>query len=222
MKSDALHWLPSQAYYAIHAALDAVLEAHGLATERHQGALNSFGAAVAQQLPAFPMAVACEGHDGAWNFVGFPVTPVPTPATRVADDEASWCCHLAQGLKTTREDDSIDAINNWKKGRGKKQIPKTERNRIVGKRPETTVLHLLYRLRRRANYGDVDLFLYDDSKVGDLDTFAAALVWIVSCYAAAFEALVERRIGWSALEAMIRRFPDSSGPVDFVAARWRL
>ena len=61
-RRDALHWLPSQAYYAIHAALDAALEAHGLATESHQAALNSFGGAIARQLPSFPLAAACEGY----------------------------------------------------------------------------------------------------------------------------------------------------------------
>jgi len=55
---------------------------------------------------------------------------------RVADDEPTWCNHIAQGLKTTRQDDSLDAIENWKKGKKRKNIPKTERDRIVAPEAE--------------------------------------------------------------------------------------
>jgi hypothetical protein len=223
MKRDALHWLPAQAYYAIYSALTALLECHNMATRNHMGALNSFGASFARLLPSFPLGVGCDGHDGAWKFSGFTTSPVPTLATKISNTEPDWCHHIAQGLKSTREADVENDIDEWKRRNKKKRIPKTERTRLTANRKKTTVPHLFWRLRRRANYGDVDLFLYEPTKVGDLNSFAAAMLWVVSCFVAAFEALIERRIGKAELEKMIRRFPDpSNGPVEFIAKRWRL
>lgn len=223
MKRDALHWLPAQAYYAIHAALDALLESHHQGTKNHMAALNSFSSTFIRAMPKFPLGITCEGFAGAWKFDGFTTSPIPKQAKIIAKDEPTWCHHLAEGLKTTRVDDCVDDVEKWKRDNKKKNIPKVDRERITGRRKKTTVLHLLWRLRRRANYGDVDLFLYDAAKTKELNSFAAAMIWIVSCYVAAFEALIERRIGKPALEAMMRRFPDAAtGPVDFIAARWRL
>jgi hypothetical protein len=221
-RADSLPWLPSQAYYAIHAALDAVLETHGLATESHTGALNSFAATICKKLPFFPLAITCEGYENAWKFTGFPVTPMPCNATRVGDDEQTWCNHLATALKTTRCEDAEDEVAVWKRKQKKKRIPSFNRDRIVERRKPTTLLHLLWRLRRRSNYGDIDLFLVEPHRRADLDFMAAAYAWIVKCYIAAFEALVERKIGTKALEAMMHRFPDDDGPPEFLRRRWNL
>lgn len=222
-KADSLPWLPTQSYYAIHAALDALLETHYLATESHQAALNSFASTISPLLPPFPLGVSCEGFEGNWVFQGFPSPPSGGVGTRVGNDVACWCTDLAAGLRTTRNDDAQDDIAQWKSARGKKKIPKNERDRIVGRKKKTTLLHLLWRLRRRASYGDIELFLNDAHRQNDLLKLAAGYVWLTSCLIASFEALIERRIGFKALEQIIRRFPDDeAGPSDFVARRWRL
>lgn len=218
---DSLHWLPSQAYYSIHAALDALMRCHGLDTKNHQGALNFFATEVCHKLPPFPLGAGCEGYKDNWVFTRFTTPPIPKLATKIASDEPTWCHHLAQGLKTTREADAKDVILQTKGT--KKRMPLARQNIITDKRPKTTILNLLWRLRRRSNYGDIDLFMHSAAKSEELDKFANAMVWIVSNYNAAFEALIERRIGKAALEAMMRRFPDSkAGPPDFLVARWRL
>ena len=222
-RAAAISWLATHAYYAIHGALDATLIASGMRTTNHMKALNAYGTTLRAKMPAWVLAVGCAGAEGAWSYSNFRQQPRPCAVLRVAQNEAEYCDHVAVALRKAREEDAQAAIDDWKSRAKRKTIPAAQRLAIVSKRDPTTVLHLFWRLRRRSNYGDIDLFIPEAKRESDLDSYVAAYLQIVAFTVAAFEALVERRIGPKALEAMVRRSPWASAACDdFLSARWAL
>lgn len=216
-----LPWLPAQAYYSMQSALDAALEAYGTPVDTHAKALNCFGSVLRTKIPVYGFAVACEGAPSAWTFTGFKHQPQPTTALKVGTTPPEWCNQIGLALRTTREVDAEDAIEQWKVAQNKQRVPKTVRETLVGRRKMTTIMHLFYRLRLRSNYGDIDLFLNEPGRETELTHFAGAYVYCTIFMLAALEALIERRIGIRALEQIAARFPAmGAGPTNDIAARW--
>ena len=63
-------------------------------------------------------------------------------------------------LRTTRERQLAKKIDQWKREKSRKRALRSERQELLDQLPPTTIFDALFRVRTRANYRDVDSFLF--------------------------------------------------------------
>jgi hypothetical protein len=208
---EANGWLPEQAYYAVFHAGGALAVASGQDRPRdHMKGLHALGAhAVSGRLP-FPWSARCSGCPqlGTERFEGLPVPrPVhvlssPTPDT--ASDR------LAMFLRTTREKE-LERLFDINRHRGmspgkRRNLRRTDKQRITQRVPPTTVFDLLWRMRKKAHYDAPDTFVLGGNGVTEARHFAECLVLVTDATVAAIEALVCAYVGPAEMARMSQRY----------------
>lgn len=148
-------WLPVQAYYAVYSAAEAFtycLDGHK--AEGHVKTLRKASDWLVHHGPE-PWNLCYRGARGRGgndaNPVNFPPgLTLPSNLQRVGVQPIRMIGRCLKAEHSHRIDDS------WRRGVGQKKY-------AFQPSGPTTLLHFLYRLRLKANYGDVDLFLVDAS-----------------------------------------------------------
>lgn len=213
----ALHWNFPQAYYSIYLSMTAFHETQGIANDQHEKSIKIFGNSIKDE--HYPKAISfyCNGlHDefefkGLETFSNFPDNY--SGLTRIQSyDEAQ--SQIALFLKSTRKKNAEvkrEKLKNIKdkkflnlKGEFRASFNKRHWDMIYQTIPETTILNIMYRLRIKANYHDVETFINADI---DFKTFHESLSNIIYYLNYIHEAYIHKVIGDEKYKNILNSFP---------------
>jgi len=146
-------WLPVQAYYAVYSAAEALAYSiDGHKTEGHAKTLRKTSDWLVKHGPR-PWCFAFTGARGKSGGEAKPVR-LPNPLMLPSNLQRIGVQPVQMIAKCLKAEHSHRIDDSWRRGCGKKKYEYAPPG-------PTTVLHFLYRLRIKANYGNVDLFLAD-------------------------------------------------------------
>ncbi len=214
----ALHWNFPQAYYSVYLAMTAFHETQGIANDQHEKSIKLFGNSVKDN--HYPNAISFYSaglhEDFNYNnldtFKKFPQEY--SGLSRIESlDEAQT--QIASFLKSTRiknaehkrEKLSESKDKRFLNGNGefRKKFSKEHWDLIFQTIPVTTLLNLMYRLRIKANYHDVETFIHADI---DFKTFHESLGGIIDYLNFVHEAYIVKIIGYKDYEQILTKFPN--------------
>ncbi len=173
----AMHWHFPQVYYSVYLAMTAFHETQGVANENHEKSIKLFGNSLKDGHYPNALQYYTAGkyneleYFGFDSFVDFPKDY--TPLSKVQNKKDAEL-HLANFLKSTRiqnaenkrkraeKEHSKNVFFQNKKGELVKKFTKKHWDRVYATIPETTILNILYRLRIKANYLDIETFINAD------------------------------------------------------------
>lgn len=221
-------WSPVQAYYAVFSAALAWLRCIGDSAIAHKTVGNVLTSEFQRSgLNIQPWSTASGGCSilSKETYVNIPdgldytVSNLRIPRDRVI----AWGL-VGKSLKTTRNDQLTDSFQGWLKGQktanGKlrRNVPSAVKVQIGDRFPVTSWIHLLYRLRIRANYKEVDSFAVGALHEGEARSFYEGQLQLTSRNLFLLECLVVGVMGIDFLNSTIAALPEQSAPVK---ERWR-
>ena len=214
----SLHWNFPQAYYSVYLSMTAFHETQGTANEQHEKSIKLFGNSVKDK--HYPRAISfyTSGlkdefkYYGLPNFKGFPKdNSVLSKIDCLEDAELQ----LATFLKTTRKKNAEDKRKRCEKkkdsrfktakGEFRKSFQKKHWDIIYKTIPTTSVFNLLYRLRIKANYRDIESFINADIDFKSFHTSLGELIYYLNFV---HEAYIVKAIGIKEYEKILNGFPN--------------
>jgi hypothetical protein len=211
----SLHWNFPQAYYSVYLNMTAFHETQGLSSDAHETSIKTFGNSVKDN--HYPQCVSFHAkgmhkdftYHNLNKFDGFPDGFSSLSNNRT---EKEIQTQIATFLKTTREKTAKDKREKLRpsdkrfhtaQGAFTQQFREKHWNILYGTIPVTSVLNILYRLRIKANYHDVQTFI--DAEI-NFKSFQESLLKIVNCLNFIHEAYIAKCIGMEAYENIIDEF----------------
>lgn len=225
---DANALLPVMAHYSLYDAIGALTVASKQRVPRdHTAALNTIGKEIVRGLFPYPWSACCTGCPqlGEVQFQGLSSEPDPvhvltTPDPRSSEDR------LAMLLRTTRAKELERRFEEQRRkhvspGRSRRNISREQKLQAARSMPATTLFDVMWRLRKRASYGDADVFVLGAAGPVDARRFAEALVLVTDATVAAIEAVISAYVGTDTvcglLDDYIARCGDRAGQLAFHA-----
>jgi hypothetical protein len=214
-------WGPVQAYYATYCLWRAWFLTERRAVRTHGAALKQVsGLVTGRNLLPFPWSCSSRGgptlaeaeHLGFAEAVLRDVSALTRPPGEYTTDE--W---IAKLLRTTRghflkeRESKWKAENRTRSGRPYARIPPDERRRIREQLHSTTLFDFLYRLRIRANYGDVDDFVVGQLSDDDAQTYFRSLLDVTRKTMQTVEAMIRRSMRTGEFDQMAVAFLRRAG-----------
>lgn len=214
----AMHWHFPQAYYSVYLAMTAFHETQGTANDQHEKSIKIFSESVKHG--HYPNAIsfyADGGHDKFeyHNLESYKTTGKNfNPLSRIKDLSDAQC-QIASFLKSTREKNAKDKrkrseVSNSKnkffqssKGQLVKNFKAKHWDKIYESIPQTSLLNIMYRLRIKANYHDIETFLNAEI---DFPSFHKYLCSIVAYLNMVHEAYILKAIGKKEYENILMGF----------------
>lgn len=215
-------WAPVHAYYATFGGLQAWFGANGLTgtADDHSASLRTI-ANMLHQRHLFPepwclLAIGCPMR-GEKKFLGAPagartdlrVEVLSKPAP-FGHDGLFWS-RYGIWLGSTRRGRLEAREAEWKRRHKRARIPPKERDRIAAGLSPTSLFDCLWRLRVRANYGNVDPYLVALIDEQEHAAFLQSLAAVVRATLAIIELYLIRRIGAPAFRDLAEDFVASDG-----------
>ncbi|RUA34267.1 MAG: hypothetical protein DSY77_05965 [Bacteroidetes bacterium] len=203
----SLHWNFPQAYYSIYLAMTAFHETQGVANDQHEKSIKLFGnAAKDNHYPAcisyFSSGLYKDfSYHGLIDFNG--IEPSFSSLGNITTKDKAQQ-QIATFLKSTREhqakhkrdrsEKSYARDQRFQNAKGDltKKFTKKHWDIIYSSIPETTLLNLLYRLRIKANYLDIETFINADI---DFVMFHKVLCGLVNYMNYVHEGYIRKAIG---------------------------
>lgn len=213
----ALHWNFPQAYYSIYLSLTAFHETQGLANEQHEKSIKIFGSSVKDG--HYPQAISfySKGFHENYEYRGietFEKFPKDYYGLARIESLEEAQLQIALFLKSTRKKiaenkrEKLKKNNDNKflnkKGEFRKAFLKVHWDLIYKTIPETTILNIMYRLRIKANYHDVESFINADI---DFKIFHECLSNIIYYLNFVHEAYICKVVGKIEYEKILNKFP---------------
>ncbi len=212
----SFHWNFPQAYYSIYLAMTAFHETQGVANDQHEKSIKIFGNSIKDNHYPDCISFYTKGlhndfeYVGLSDFHGFPEGF--TALSRIHSlDEAQ--IQIASFLKSTRKRNAENKRNRAKKSNDKRfhnkkgefrsSFRKNHWDLIYKTIPETTILNMIYRLRIKANYNDIETFVNADI---DFQTFHQSLGNIIFYLNFVHEAYIHKVIGGVEYEKILNDF----------------
>lgn len=213
----SLHWNFPQAYYSVYLSMTAFHETQGVASEQHGKSIKLFGISIKEN--HYPSAIAFYSsglknefeYNGLNSFTEFPKENSVLSKIECLEDAE---LQLATFLKTTRIKNAEDKRNrfakqkdkrfNNTKGEFRKSFNKKHWDIIYKTIPITSVFNLLYRLRIKANYRDIESFINADI---DFKSFHLSLGKLIYYLNFIHEAYIAKAIGITEYEKILKDFP---------------
>lgn len=204
----ALQWSFAQAYYASFASTLAFFETRGFTESTHTAVVSSFARYAAEDYYPACLSMAIRGSKKGLEYKG--VTPRPGVSTVAFDPEDSKTVdqQIAQFLRSTHEFGLKGKRDHMKKqfrtraGAIKKSLSEADWNAVADSYGWTGLLHLAYRKRIKANYGNIDTFL--DPEL-DAERLQDALISVVRGVLLTHEALIMKAVGPVEFDTMVRK-----------------
>lgn len=212
----AFHWNFPQAYYSIYLAMTAFHETQGVANDQHEKSIKLFGNSVKDDHYPKCISFYAKGLHKEFEYIGLDeFNGFPDGFTALSKihslDEAQT--QIASFLKSTRKLNAENKRDRAKKSNDKRfHNQKGEFRSTFGKKhwdmiyqtiPETTILNMIYRLRIKANYQDIETFVNADI---DFQSFHESLGNIIYYLNFVHEAYIHKVIGNNEYEKIISTF----------------
>lgn len=224
-------WTPVQAYYAVYMSIHAWLVTAGMGglVDDHTSTLRTVSSLlVTSGLLPHPFQVTCVGCPelGQRQIRG-------TPAKANINDHfenlagpiiEDFYPRLAKMLETTRDLRLARLRKEWLRQNDRKNMPRAAKLTVAGRLHPTTMFDYLWRLRVRANYGDVSTFLMSGVEDRSHGAFHSGLVSLASSLCLLIQSLIVQRIGPEIYATALDDFASGGGidlgdPVAFLRAR---
>ena len=131
---------------------------------------------------------------------------------------------LATMLATTRDLRLERLRKEWLRQKHRRRMPAAEKRSMAGRLHPTTVFDYLWRLRIRANYGDVSAFLMSGVDDQAHARFHEGLVTLASATCLLLESLIVAQVGTRIYASAVDEFTEGGGidlgdPSTFLRAR---
>ena len=167
----AAPWSMVECYYAVYPAIRAYFLALGRNVETtHQATLKTVSNDLLSLKDRFPSPWRCVLKDDPSvrpcifvNSVCDKPEPIDLKNPLISPSRAEPCQFYGLLLKTTRERMLEKQIRIWKHQEKRKRIRGDERIAVISKLRPTTIFDALYRIRTRANYQDIDSFVFSQT-----------------------------------------------------------
>jgi hypothetical protein len=212
----ALHWHFPQAYYSIYLCMTAFHETQGIANDNHEKSIKLFGNSVKDG--HYPNAISYYATGGYKDFTLVGLSRINnnnfnsvSKISNIEDAETQ----IASFLKSTRIQNAENKRDRGlkefaknkdfqnKDGELVKRFTKKHWDTIYNKMPETTLLNLIYRLRIKANYHDIESFINADL---DFKKFHEKIGKVISYMNFIHEAYFCKTVGIVEYEKIIHSF----------------
>ncbi|MDI9312641.1 MAG: hypothetical protein QM535_20695 [Limnohabitans sp.] len=214
-KKFSLHWCFPQAYYSVFLSTTAYYYLKNINIgHNHKGLLNEFSQQVKRKWYPTAMSFHCSGNYGNYSYNNICDYESKNAMTYSKYDPQTADKQVAQFLKTTR-DKLIEARKKDKqtsktpfqtlnKKEAKKSLTKNEWKEISNRQWDTTIMDMLYRLRIKSNYEEVNSFIdadYDVSNIIEqLKKIVFKLNFVNECY-------IAKLISFEKLGELVNKFP---------------
>lgn len=214
----ALHWNFPQAYYSVYLSMTAFHETQGIANDQHEKSIKQFGNSIKDGHYPRALSFYASGLHEQFSFQNlstfnsFP--PNFSGLSRIESLEDAQA-QIAAFLKSTRTKNAEHKREKLREAKDKKfltnngefrkKFTKAHWDFIYQTIPVTTLLNLMYRLRIKANYHDVEAFIHADI---DFHRFHDSLGSIISYLNFVHEAYVLKVIGRNDFEKILHGFPN--------------
>lgn len=214
----ALHWNFPQAYYSVYLAMTAFHETQGKSANNHDKSIKVFGNSIKDGHYPAPISFYCCGLHNEFEYNSLTELVTIDAGFEVlarVETNRDYENHIAKFLKSTRENEAEKQKDKYIKqppnddfktitGSPRKSYRKEHWDFIYRKAPVTSILNLLYRLRIRANYQDIESFMNANI---DFEEFHENLSGIVYYLNFVHEAYIAKCIGSDEYEKILRDFP---------------
>lgn len=213
----SIHWSFPQAYYSVYLAMTAFHETQSIANDQHEKSIKLFGNSIKDD--HYPAAISfyCKGlhedfeYSGLPNFTTLPADfSVLSNINSIVDAENQ----IAAFLKSTRKSNAEHKRERLQKsndrrfltanGIFRKNFRKQDWDLIYESIPQTTLCNMLYRLRIKANYRDVEAFIHADINFKEFHINIGKIVGYLNFV---HEAYICKIIGIENYKSLINSFP---------------
>ncbi len=214
----SIHWSFPQAYYSVYLAMTAFHETQGIANDQHEKSIKLFGNSVKDN--HYPLAISffSKGLHKEFEYEGLDTfTEIPedfsvlSNVSSIEDAENQ----IAAFLKSTRKKNAEHKRERLQKnndrrfhtasGSFRKNFRKQDWDLVYQSIPQTTVCNMLYRLRIKANYRDVETFINADINFKDFHTNIGSIVGYLNFI---HEAYICKVVGLEEYENLTNDFPE--------------
>src|SRR5690625_3652312 len=221
-------WTPVQGWYAVHSLMCALAPylSPGESVDHDRSCRNARQMICDRGLLPYPWSATMEGGFEGGKRVDKPrsfrrnpnpVNNLSTPT--ITGFEDSYALFLATTLEK-RADRVMDAIRRKpEKGRARRNISTPRKNEIYRRAGPVTLFDALYRLRIRANYGNLDTFVEGCESASEAQAFAKALHVVTDATVAALESVLVAYAGTGALESTLTALQRRMGNESTIAIR---
>lgn len=214
-------WTPVQAWYAVHNALSALIAVQ-TPTARFKHSLSRQEAAkliTNRQLMPYPWGIHVRSD---WSqkldhhFHGHMNHPGVTAVSNLAIPRPeTYEAHFRNLLSTTADQACRDKFSSARKAKEQAghaaRLSAAEKQAICSDVGATTLFDFLYRLRVRANYGDIDTFVIGCSSALEARRFTRDLLIVADTSTAIVEAILMRYLGKRRLTQLLERVAKGHG-----------
>ncbi|WP_018476276.1 hypothetical protein [Pontibacter roseus] len=220
----ALHWSFPQAYYTCYLNMHAFCLAIGDRRESHLDLIRAFGDRVKNRQYPGSISFFAEGNYEEYSISNLPLHNIKSAITQIKSD-ADAQSQIATFLKSTRS----NLAKYHREKRQKSAVPITTKSGaicqsfnknqwklITDNLGPTTMFDILYRLRIKANYNDIESFMHAEI---DFTQFHNCLISIVNYLNFMHEAYLAKAIGYRKYLNIVETFPGHSKD-NFVRARY--
>jgi len=210
-------WTPVQAYYAVYMSIHAWLSTAGMGhIDDHTGTLRAaVRHLVEARLLPHPWDVNCSGSPelGERAIAGAPANAnIDAHFENLsAPSLGDFYPRLAKMLETTRDNRLQRNRREWLAQHKRKAMKKEEKRSLAASLHATTLFDYLWRLRIRANYGDVSTFLMSGVEDRSHGAFHAGLVSLTAGTCLLLQSLIVARVGQRAFASALDEFVEGGG-----------
>lgn len=215
-KKFSLHWCFPQTYYSIYLSTTAYYLVKNISLgHNHKGLLKEFCEQIGRGWYPKSMSFWCTGEFNNYTYTNIGAYEPKNSLSYSEYDADSPNKQIAQFLKTTRDRLLKKRKNEKQAGRsaimtkGKDPIPKTSYNKadwiaLSSNQWNTTIIDLIYRLRIKSNYEQIESFIAADYNVSRiikcLEEIVFRLNFVNECY-------IAKIIGFKKYAALVESFP---------------
>lgn len=214
----SLHWNFPQAYYSVYLSMTAFHETQGIASENHENSIKLFGTSVKDG--HYPKAISfnSQGLFKEFSFNGFETFnsfPENNSSLSKIDCLEDAELQIATFLKSTRLKNALNKRNKLNKRNASKELlnndgelrlkfNKYHWDLIYKTIPVTSLFNILYRLRIKANYQDIESFINADINFQEFHDSLGKIIYYLNFV---HEAYTAKAIGINNYEKILTDFP---------------
>lgn len=205
-------WSMVQTYYAIYPAIRAYFITMGRNVDTsHETSLRTIGSDLINCKGRFPYPWNCvhnnDPNKKIFSLLNDPYNTVITQSNPLLSPyNNNPREYFGLLLRTTRERILEKKIKQWKKDGNKKRITKAEKDVLIHNLRPTNFLDILYRVRSRSNYQDIDSFAFTNITDFDYQNLQNAMCGIVDSTLAVFETIITKAIGKNSYKKIVNDF----------------
>lgn len=209
----ALHWSFPQAYYSCYLNMHAFCLATGDLRDSHRDIILGFGDRVKRKVYPECISFYADGNYQKYSFHNLPLYEKRNSALSLIKSSNDAQSQIGSFLKSTRsnkaqyhKDKRQKSANPIKTNTNKVAVNFTpfQWQQIIDNIGPTSLFDILYRLRIKANYNDIESFMNADI---DFEKFHHCLIHVVGYLNFVHEAYLAKALGPKKYAALLNGFP---------------